>query len=167
MDPDAWEALYRRGYGPLFAYARRRLKTIEEADDAVSETMARAFDRVGGFSWQGAGFDGWLFGILRNVVLERFRYRNRAGPELSDEIPTADPEPLEAMIADEEVREVRSAFERLGPGDRELLELRVMGGLSAEDVGHVLGKGPGAVRMAQSRALARLRSLMEEGVRER
>ena len=52
---------------------------------------------------------------------------------------------------------MRAAFERLGDEDREVLELRVVAGLSAEEVGNVLGKRAGAVRMAQSRALERLR----------
>ena len=46
--------------------------------------------------------------------------------------------------------------------EQELLELRVVGRLSAEEVGEVIGKRAGAVRMAQARALSRLRSLLEE-----
>ena len=42
--------------------------------------------------------------------------------------------------------------------DRELLDLRVITGLSAEEVGVLLDRNAGAVRMAQSRALARLRT---------
>ncbi len=44
-DPDAWEAIYRRAYPGLVAFARRRLATREQADDAVSEVMARAIGR--------------------------------------------------------------------------------------------------------------------------
>src|SRR5207248_9756458 len=113
----------------LVAYARRRL-VGDAAVDAVSEAMVRAVARVDRFVWEGAGFEAWLFGILRHVVLA-----------------------------------VRAAFERLGPANQELLELRVMAGLSAEAVGQVLGKRPGAVRMAQNRALGRLRALMEETAR--
>ena len=42
---------------------------------------------------------------------------------------------------------------------RELLILRVVTGLSAEETGNVLGMSAGAVRVAQHRALARLRAL--------
>jgi RNA polymerase sigma-70 factor, ECF subfamily len=52
---------------------------------------------------------------------------------------------------------VRVALLRLAPEERELLELRVQRGLSAEEVGVRLGKRAGAVRMAQARALQRLR----------
>ena len=52
---------------------------------------------------------------------------------------------------------MREAYTRLSDDDREVLDLRVVAGLSADEVAAVLGKQPGAVRMAQSRALERLR----------
>ena len=58
-------------------------------------------------------------------------------------------------------RAVRAAFAKLGPADQEVLELRIMAGLSADEVAQTLGKRPGAVRMAQNRALGRLRALMD------
>jgi len=57
---------------------------------------------------------------------------------------------------------VRRCFSLLSEKERELLELRVVAGLSAEQVAAVLKKRPGAVRSAQSRALAHLRTLMEQ-----
>ena len=66
------------------------------------------------------------------------------------------------MIDREEHLGVRAAFERLAPHEQEVLELRVVQGLSAEGVGEVLGRGAGAVRMAQSRAVGRLRAYYEE-----
>ena len=69
-DPDTWEAMYRGVYPRLFAFARRRLATEEQAEDAVSETMVRAMSKVTDYRPGPAGLDGWLFGIARNVVLE-------------------------------------------------------------------------------------------------
>lgn len=160
-DPDAWEALYRRAYPGLFAYARRRVACWAEADDAVGETFARAYDAIGRFEWRGSGIDGWMFGILRNVVLEANRQATRRA------IPTrldghAPDDPLERVLGDEETAAMRVAFGRLPPDDQEVLELRVIGGLDADAVAAVIGKRPGAVRMAQHRALVRLRASLEE-----
>ncbi len=158
-DPDAWEAIYVRSYSRLFDYAMRRVRSRDEADDAVSETFARAYVAIGRFRWRGSGFDAWLYGILRNVLLEAFRTRRHHEPDVGDR-PSDEPEPLERVIAHEEARAVWTAFMRLRPDERELLELRVVGELDARDVGSVIGKRPGAVRMAQSRAIERLRSYM-------
>ncbi|MEO7573869.1 MAG: sigma-70 family RNA polymerase sigma factor [Acidimicrobiales bacterium] len=161
-DRDAWEHLYRRRYSRLFAYARRRLTSDTAAEDAVSETMLRALDRVHTFTWQGAGFDAWLYGILRNVVLESYRRdgRTRSLGETVDLAAEGD-DPLEGVVQRDRQTEVRTAFGRLSQDDQDLLELRVVAGLSAEGIAEITDRSPGAVRMAQSRALGRLRTHYE------
>lgn len=169
-DEDDWEALYRRVYPRLLAYAQRRLDA-DRARDAVSETMTRAVARISSYRPMGsAGIDGWLFGICRHVVIDAQRAAARSAP-----FPASDSafhngasgavdhgSPLDGLVSADEAAAVRRAFERLRDDERELLELRVVGGLSADDTAVALGKRAGAVRMAQSRALARLRSLLEE-----
>ena len=160
-DESAWEELYRRVYPRLLAYAARRLDP-DRARDAVSETMARAVAKIEGFRpVEGTGgFEAWLFGICRHVVLDTQRAAGRCGYERPpDGVVHVDF--TERLVSAEEADAVRLAFARLSEDDRELLELRVVGGLSAEEVAAVLGRRPGAVRMAQSRALARLRRHLE------
>ncbi|MGQ0617119.1 MAG: RNA polymerase sigma factor [Acidimicrobiia bacterium] len=159
-DPDAWEALYRRCRPRLFAFARRRLQSDTAADDAVSETMTRALDRIGGFTWRGAGFDAWVTGILRNVLYETWRGESRVtvvGTAPSAPGQPGPPDPADLFEADESRHELRKAFACLDPAERELLELRVVAGLSSDAVAAIVGKSAGAVRMAQGRALHHLR----------
>lgn len=169
LDPDAWDALYRHAYPRLHAYCRRRLGSDQEADDAVSEAMARAIAGIGSFTMPapgGGGFEGWLFGICRNVVLERWRADGRdarwqrAGRRL---VGGDGDDPSDALVLDVEHTQVRRAFDQLPDRDQEVLELRVVAGLDASAAGAVLGMGAGAVRMAQVRALGRLRSLLADG----
>lgn len=159
-DGDAWEALYRRAYPKLLAFARARLDP-EGAQDAVAETMSRAVDSIHSYRWEGRAFDAWLFGILRHVITDAHRRQGRSRHVPEDHV-QAGAGPLDRLVAAEEHRAVRVAFARLSDADRELLELRVVAGLSADDVAKVLGRKPGAVRMAQSRALTRLRQLLAE-----
>ncbi len=164
FDPDAWDALYRRAWPVLFSYVRRRLSNDDAAHDAVSETMTRAIDRITKFTWKGAGFDAWLYGIARNVVHEQHRLAWRTGPDVGapEAVPSAGASAIDGLIAAEEASMVRAAFARLDPSEQEVLELRVVEGLSADGVAEIQGRRPGAVRMAQSRALARLRSMLAE-----
>jgi RNA polymerase sigma-70 factor (ECF subfamily) len=157
-DRDAWASLYRRAHPGLLAFARRRVRCDYAAEDAVSETMARAMVAIDAFVWRGNGFDAWLYGILRNVLREHARSQITlpAGTALAVD----HREPVETMIATEDAATVRSAFERLPADERMLLELRVLARLPAATTGSLLGKRAGAVRMAQSRALERLRSLL-------
>ena len=164
-DPDAWELLYRRAYPRLIAYARRRLATAEQAEEAVSETMVRAMGTIARYRPGAPGIEGWLFGIARNVVLETYRAGTRQRPTdpagMTSLPGAADADPERVVLEDEERALVVRAFDRLSPQDQDVLELRVLGGLAAEQVGRILGRRPGAVRMAQSRALARLRLELE------
>jgi RNA polymerase sigma-70 factor, ECF subfamily len=166
-DRSAWELLYRRLYPRLHAFHARRVGA-EHAEDAVSETMARAVSGFDGFRLGRAGFDGWVFGIARRVAADHYRKseqrrrqgiaaaRVARGPEDSGD-PTTDD-----VCEDDDRARIRRLFAGLSPAEREVLELRVVAGLSSEQVGAVLDKAPGAVRTAQSRALARLRQLLED-----
>lgn len=160
---EPWEAVYRRVRPRLDAYTRRRLPA-DAAEDAVSETLARAVAALPRYRDRGLGIDAWLFGICRNVVLDAQR---RAGRQRGGVPPAAawsphQPGPLDHVLGAEEADAMRLAFAQLSEADREVLELRVVAGLDAEASAAVLGKRPGAVRMAQARALARLRALLVE-----
>jgi RNA polymerase sigma-70 factor, ECF subfamily len=161
-DGDAWETLYVRLRPRLFAMCLHKLGNREDAEDAVSETMLRAVRAANTFRWRNAGFDAWIFRICRNVVIDVLRSRGRRAV-----IPPVDGCPAvstveERVVLTDEHAAVRRALDRLPADDRELLELRVVAELSSEDVAYVLGKRPGAVRTAQSRALARMRTYLAE-----
>jgi RNA polymerase sigma-70 factor (ECF subfamily) len=148
-------------YPRLRAYIVRRAG-IAVADDLLSETMARAIAGIERFTWQPAGFDGWLFGIARRVCADHFRHHARRSRPVDSPEGTMAADVDEGLVRADEWAEMRMAFAKLPVRQRELLELRVIAGFSVEETAAVLGKRPGAVRTAQSRALARLRHLMGE-----
>jgi len=160
LDPNAWEALYVAAYPRLLAFAGRRVGRSRAAD-VVAETMARAVAAIERFDPAGTGFDPWLFGICRHVVADTHR---KAARDDGRREPAATPvdDIGDGLEHDEEAAAMRIAYDRLSDDDRDVLDLRVVAGLSAEDVAAVLGKQPGAVRMAQSRALDRLRGHFQE-----
>ena len=161
-DAEAWNEIYAQVYPRLRAYVVRRCGRYD-AEDLVSETMTRALQAIGRFRWKQAGFEGWLFGIARHVTADHHRRLERARRH----DPRIDPSdarfaaPGEGSDLADDHAELRRAFACLPKADRDLLELRVVGGLSAEQTAAALGKRPGAVRVAQSRALARLRITLE------
>jgi RNA polymerase sigma-70 factor, ECF subfamily len=161
-DDQAWAELFHRSYDKLLAYSSRRLRCRDQANDAVGETMARAVGGIHGFRDDGAGFDAWMYGIARHVVIDAQRKQGREGPGFVPDLADTAPEPLERAVQVEDSAEVRVAFGHLSRTDQEVLELRVVSGLSAEETASVMGRRPGAVRMAQSRALERLRAEIGE-----
>jgi RNA polymerase sigma-70 factor (ECF subfamily) len=161
-DHAAWERIYRAVYPRLRAYASHHVGN-DTADDVVSETMTRAVAGIEGFRWTPAGIEPWLFGIARRVIADHHRRAGRLRRRSRAIAAPAAPLPADvAELADEHAA-VRAAFSRLSDGDRELLELRIIAGLTPEQTAMALGKRPGAVRAAQSRALARLRQRLQQG----
>lgn len=161
-DQRAWDQLFRALYPRLLAYAKWQVGN-EEAADVVSEALLRAVSAMDRFSWKGAGFEAWIFRILRNVIVDGHRRNGRSKRLLGvGEVAHQHDESVDGLLVEEEARSLRTAFRRLDRSDQEVLQLRVVACLSSEETAEVLGKRPGTVRMAQARSLARLRSFLAE-----
>jgi len=164
-DSGAWEVLYGRLYPRLWAFIARRVDP-SQVEDTMSETMIRAVRGIDKYRPGPAGFDGWVFGIARRVCadyhrrLARLRRQDGIAGGMAEVVEDGRAPGDPAAVADDHA-ELRLAFDRLPPRDQQILELRVVAGLSVEQAASVLGKAPGAVRTAQSRALARLRELIK------
>lgn len=151
QDPAAFESLYDRYLDQIYAFCYRRLGTRELAEDATSQVFVRAMAALPGF--QAISFRGWLFAIARNVVADVRRER-----------PTTTIEAVlghKALIVDDEPRHIaqldlRQLMDRLTPEQRDAIELR-LSGLTAPEIGQILGRNPGAVRALQFRAIEQLR----------
>ncbi len=158
-DPSSWEAAYLAYARSLMGYLMVRLDNRDDAAEALSETFTRAIDKVATFRGDAYSFRAWLFSIARNVSNDQHRRRARLvvlsdHPDRDDRV---QPSGEELAISHEDMAELRKGFARLPKADQEVLWLRICSGLSADDVGQVLGKKAGAVRMQQMRALGALR----------
>ena len=156
----AWEAAYLAYAKPLTGFLVLRLGDREEAAEALSETFLRALARADSLRGGAASFRAWMFRIARNVANDRLRARQRV-PRSDHDVDPADlllPDPDDRMIATEDAAMVRKALATLDPDDREIVWLRVCARLSSAEVGDIVGKRPGAVRMQQQRALSLLAS---------
>ncbi len=114
---------------------------------------------------QGRPFAAFVYGIAGHKVADAQRAGFRDRSEATDTLPdraddSASPE--DVAVAASEAAAAAALLDLLPPSHRELLLLRVVAGLSAEETGAALGMSPGAVRVAQHRALARLRALSAE-----
>jgi RNA polymerase sigma-70 factor, ECF subfamily len=140
-------------------FATGRLGDAEKAEDVTSETFEAVCRNLASYR-PGTDFEAWLFTIAQRRVADHFRRQSRRREVALDEtVQPAVGGPEEAVLAAERRTEIAGAFRRLRADQQEVLALRLLGGLSAAQVGEVLGKSEGAVRVAQHRAL---RSLREE-----
>jgi RNA polymerase sigma-70 factor (ECF subfamily) len=159
-DSAALGQLYDTYRDRVARFATGRLGDAEKAEDVTSETFEAVLRNLGSYR-PGTDVEAWLFTIARRRVADHFRRRfRRREVELGEAVQPAVGGPEEVVVAAEWRAEIAGAFRRLRPDQQEVLALRVLGDLSAAQVGEVLGKSEGAVRVAQHRALRSLREAM-------
>lgn len=171
-DRQAMESLLAAVHRMVLRYCRARLSTFPgaefAADDAAQEVCLAVLTALPRYRDDGKPFEAFVHRVAANKVadVQRSVYRQaRPEAELPDSIDLTDgPEELSVRAA--EARYARSLLEQLPETLRELLLLRVAVGLSAEETGRALGMSAGAVRVAQHRAVQRLRVIAGEPARE-
>ncbi|ACU39600.1 RNA polymerase sigma factor ShbA [Actinosynnema pretiosum subsp. pretiosum] len=143
----------------------RQERTFASADDVAQEVCLAVLTALPSYRDQGRPFLAFVYGIAAHKVADAHRAaaRNRAEPvpELPDSVSTeAGPETraLHGELSDRMARLLRVLPDK----QREILVLRVVVGLSAEETAQAVGSTPGAVRVAQHRALAKLQKIVRQ-----
>lgn len=163
-DLGAFERLFCSVQPRLLRYLRTLVG--EEAPDVASETWLQVVRDLPSFRGDGSGFAGWVVTIGRHRALDHLRAARRRPSDPVD--PAAMPAvvaPDDPVATTEEALATRRALDLIAQLPRDQAEavlLRVVVGLDAPEAAKVLGKRAGAVRMATSRGLARLRELVED-----
>jgi RNA polymerase sigma-70 factor (ECF subfamily) len=166
--PGAVEALLERIRPMVVRYCRARLGRVTGhyyvADDVAQEVCLAVLSALPRYRDMGKPFASFVFGIASHKVADAVRTASRLAVPYEDlpDGPDDRPGPEETVVAYIEAERTRALLARLPNHLRELLILRVVTGLSAEETGTVLGMSAGAVRVAQHRALARLRAFAVE-----
>lgn len=155
--PDEFVELYLRYADGIYRFALERTRSVEVAEDVLSETMLAAMEALRQFDPGRGSFAAWLFTIARNCITDRQRHHQRAWRRIRQVwSPVTDDDLPDLIIRQERAARLRSALARLPERDQELLLLRYSGGLRSSEIGELMGISAGAVRVRQSRALRRL-----------
>jgi RNA polymerase sigma-70 factor (ECF subfamily) len=151
-------------------YCRARLRGSDRssasADDVAQEVCLAVLTALPGYRVQGKPFLAFVYGIAAHKVIDAHRAvaRNRAEPvENVPEATEVGDGPEQRALRLELSAEMGQLLDQLPDKQREIIVLRIVVGLSAEETAEAVGSTPGAVRVAQHRALARLRKSVPEG----
>ena len=156
-DPAAFGLLYERHRLAVYRYLRTRTRTDDDAGELTAVAFERALASIDRFRPTGGGFVAWLLRIARNAAIDAGR-RASAVPlpaELADQRRSTAPE--ESVLAGEATSSLIAAVNRLPPIQREAIALRYAAGLTAGEIGDVIGKTDQATQKLLSRALATIR----------
>jgi RNA polymerase sigma-70 factor (ECF subfamily) len=163
----ATERLLKVVHRMVRRYCRARLARFpgaeHTADDVAQEVCIAVLSALPRYRDEGRPFEAFVYRIAANKVADAQRASYRAAVPVA-ELPDGPEQaagPEELVMRDGDARRARELLASLPDTARELLILRVAVGLSAEETGRALNMSAGAVRVAQHRAMQRLRSMID------
>ncbi len=146
-------------------YCRARVGATERsglsADDVAQEVCLAAITALPRYKDQGRPFLAFVYGIAAHKVADAHRAAARNRSEPTDVVPerlSVDAGPEQMALDSEASERMNRLLAVLPEKQREILILRVVVGMSAEETAEAVGSTAGAVRVAQHRALARLKA---------
>lgn len=136
-----------------------------DADEATQETLLRAHRSMTTYRGEGS-IKAWLCGIARHVCAHMLetRRRGREALELVPKDEATDDDARALFAIKRRSRAIRDGLAKLKPTEREALVLRFVADLSHREIATACNLDEATARKRISRALARLRSVMPEGM---
>lgn len=150
-DRAAFAAIYERHRTPVYRYLRARTANDADAQDLTAATFERAMGAIHRFQPVGGGMVAWLVRIARNAHSDALRQQRRRGTAMPSEgvEPAIDPSD-DAVI-------LRSLVESLPSAQQDAIQLRFAAGLTARQIGTVLGISEAAAQKQVERGLQALK----------
>ena len=170
-DRNAFRTLVDRYYNTVYRLCRSIVRNAEDAEDATQEVFVRAHQALGQYAGRGA-FGAWLRRLTVNHCLNRVQSAQAKASArgcsldlLAETLPASHSEdPEERLLRAEERNKIKTELEFLPPQQRAALALRLLDGLSYEEIADLMGVPVNSVRSWLHRGRARLREALQEVV---
>ena len=149
----------REAFSRLYADYSRMVHAVilgrvprRDVDDLVQDVFLTAYTRIRELR-DPAAFGGWIASIARNRATDYLR-QSREQVELPDEMPGGDPIEAETFAVLEVIRRLPEAY-------RDTLLMRLVEGMSGQEIADRTGLAPGSVRVNLHRGMKLLREKLE------
>jgi len=162
----ALQKVLRLIHPQVLRYCRARIGGGRQptAEDVAQEICLAVATSIGSYEDKGRPFMAYVYGIAFNKVTDAHRAMGRDKSTPTEEIPedsARDATPEEWALEADGSNRMRALLDTLSDKAKNIVILRVFNGLSAEETAEIVGSTPGAVRVAQHRALAQLRKTLQ------
>ncbi|MBN1657386.1 MAG: sigma-70 family RNA polymerase sigma factor [Anaerolineae bacterium] len=159
--------IYDRYAHAIYRYLYRIVGDAWAAEDLTSEVFLKLLHTIGTTTGPCTTLSGWLYRVARNLAMDWFRAQAKVAPcELKEEL-VGDEECSIARVARRDRHtQLGEAVQKLTADQQQVILLRFGEGLAIKNVGRIMGKSEGAIKVLQYRAIRRLQKLLQvEGAR--
>ena len=156
---EAFGKLYDIYLDRIYRYVFYQVKDKMTAEDITEEVFMKAWKAIGSCKGKGYTFSAWIYRIAHNHMINSLRNIWKCVSIESIETENlgevSDPKlEVETALDRQELREVIAG---LPQNQRQVVILKFIEGLDNQEIGHIMSKSEGAVRLLQMRALSALR----------
>jgi RNA polymerase sigma-70 factor (ECF subfamily) len=160
-DRAAFEELVRATHRRVYSLAYRLVGDRSDAEDVAQEAYLRMFRGLAGFREE-AAFETWMYRIVTNCAMSHLRRRDRFGVIQRDDEAREPPSPDRAQELAVQRDDLSRGLASLPAGQRTVLLLKDVYGLSVSEIAREVGIAEGAVKVRLHRARRRLKERLEE-----
>ena len=154
--------IYERYFDLVYAYAGRRVRNRDEAEDLTAEVFRKALENLPRFKWTGAPFGAWLLRISFNLIADRAKRAAReegSSPRVSRGDASSSAQTQQSVVEDAERRARLFKFvDELAEDQRGVIIMRFAEEKTIREIAGELGRSEGAIKQLQFRALQNLRA---------
>jgi RNA polymerase sigma-70 factor (ECF subfamily) len=161
-DREAFGRLYALYVDRIYNYVYYRTGNSHDAEDLTARIFYRALRHIENYKDQGAPFAAWLYRIARNMIANWYRdsKRDRLLPLESAYGQGSGDGPEAAIQMMEDRDALLAAIRTLPPERQELLILKFVERLPNAEIGRIMGRTEGAIKLLYYRTLKSLRQEM-------
>ena len=168
-DAQALAEIYDRYAESIYRYVYRYVGNAELAEDLTSEVFLKLLQVLGTSRAPRQQLQGWLYRVARNLAIDWFRQQAKGALlSLNEELTPEDGDSPSTRLELQQLQhDLREAISQLTPDQQQVIVLRFGEGRKLRDIGRLMGKSEGSVKLLQFRAINRLRTLLDnQGKRE-
>jgi RNA polymerase sigma-70 factor (ECF subfamily) len=167
-DAQALAEIYDRYAESIYRYAYRYVGDANLAEDLTSEVFLKLLQVLGTRRAPRKQLQGWLYRVARNLAVDWFRKQAKgASVSLNEEL-TPDGDSIVARLEQKQLhQDLREAISELTPEQQQVIVLRFGEGRKLKEIGRLLGKSEGSIKLMQYRAVRRLEKLLDHQEKKR
>ncbi len=160
---EAFGKLYGVYLDSIYRYVYYQVGDRMTAEDITEEVFVKAWKAISSCKGKGRTFASWLYRIAHNHLINTLRNTNKyVSTDISGMTEICDPEQKIDNILDNE--ELSDLLANLPDSQRQVVILKFIEGMDNREIGKIMKKSEGAVRILQMRALTKLRQIIGGGV---
>jgi len=162
-DAQALAEIYDRYAESIYRYAYRFVGNAHLAEDLTSDVFLKLLQVLGTSRAPRTQLQGWLYRVARNLAVDWSRQQAKGAQlSLNEQVIPGGDSPATQLEQQQLHQELREAVSKLAPSQQQVIVLRFGEGRKISEIGRMMGKSEGSVKLMQYRAMKRLRKLLEK-----